>query len=277
VRTFLLGALIAWLATWLLAAVAERLGLGDASRGSEAGRKHQTRPVPPVGGLAIGFAWYATGGAGLGAGLPAWFATSGSTGLALALALAVGVTDDLRARGLSPVAKLVGQLCAGLILAAPTWTALPAAEAAAWSLAGAGGAALACNLWNTFDNADGVATGLAGTGFALLALPAAGSVLGFLPWNLFLRRAGEPRAYLGDGGSHLLGMAVLVQPAAWPLALLPAIDLLRVSALRISAGEPPWRGDRRHLAHALQRKGLGTLQVAALLIVLGLLPLLSKL
>lgn len=136
---------------------------------------------------------------------------------------------------------------------------------------------LACNVWNTFDNADGAAAGLAGTGCALLGLPVGAAVLGFLPWNLFLRRDGEPRAYLGDGGSHLLGMTVLVEPAAWPLALLPALDLARVAALRIAAGERPWVGDRRHLAHDLQRRGLRRVAVCVLLVALGLLPLAYRL
>jgi UDP-N-acetylmuramyl pentapeptide phosphotransferase/UDP-N-acetylglucosamine-1-phosphate transferase len=269
------SALVAFVATAVLVALAERVGFGDSGAGDEAHRKLQKRAVPPIGGLAIGIAWCcaASGELTLG-GLPEWFASPASTVAALAVALAVGVFDDARPRGLGPLSKLLGQLLAGCVLAYPTWTALEPGPAFGWTCAGAGGAALACNLWNTFDNADGVAAGLAGGGFALLGNPLAAAILGFLPWNLLLRRGGEPRAYLGDGGSHLLGMTVLVEPATWPLAVLPALDLARVSALRLAAGVAPWVGDRRHLAHALERRGLGPIAVALLLVALGLLPLL---
>jgi len=272
------SALVAFVATAVLIALAERIGFGDSGVGAEAQRKLQKRAVPPIGGLAIGIAWWfaAIGEISIGS-LPEWFATPSSTAAALGVALAVGVLDDVRARGLEPLHKLLGQLLAGCVLAYPTWLGLEPLNALGWTCAGAFGAALACNVWNTFDNADGVAAGLAGGGFALLGHPLAAAVLGFLPWNLFLRRGGAPRAYLGDGGSHLLGMVVLVEPAAWPLAVLPALDLARVAALRLAAGVAPWRGDRRHLAHALERRGLGPLAVAAVVVALGLLPLLPTL
>ncbi len=266
------AAAVAFVATIAFAVVAERVGFGDAADGA---RKTQRRAVPPVGGVAILLAWLATGVPGTDAAraLPAWFASPASVTTALCAALVVGVVDDARRAGLSPRAKLAGQLVAGLLLAWPTWSALPALEAAGWSALGALAAAVACNVWNTWDHADGTAAGLAGVGFAAVASPACGAVLGFLPWNLLLRRAGEPRAYLGDGGSHLLGVAVLVEPAAWPLAVLPALDLVRVVAVRIAAGHAPWAGDRRHLAHVLQRRGFGPLAVAAIAVALGLLPL----
>jgi UDP-N-acetylmuramyl pentapeptide phosphotransferase/UDP-N-acetylglucosamine-1-phosphate transferase len=42
----------------------------------------------------------------------------------------------------------------------------------------------------------------------------------------------------------------------WLAALLilnavPLLDLVQVSVVRLARGIPPWRGDRRHLAHRL--------------------------
>lgn len=268
-----IAATVAFVATGALSSLADRVGFGDAADG---GRKTQRRAVPPIGGAAILAAWLVTGLPGTDAAraLPAWFASPASVTTALVVAFAVGALDDARREGSSPRAKVLGQLAAGALLAWPTWSALPALEAAGWTAVGAFAAAVACNVWNTFDHADGAAGGLAGVGFAAVASPACGAVLGFLPWNLVIRREGEPRAYLGDGGSHLLGMAILVEPAAWPLAVVPAVDLARVVALRLAAGDAPWAGDRRHVAHALQRRGLGPLAVAAVVTALGLAPLL---
>lgn len=282
------GGWTAFVATGLLATISVRIGFGDTAAPDEVSRKLQRCAVPPIGGLAIGCAWLLCGGpngiAGVLPGwfgaqservasLPAWFASPCSSACALAAALTVGFIDDVRPTGLGPRAKLIGQALAGALLALPTWTALPFSAALGWTGASICGALLACNLWNTLDHADGVAGGLAGTGLALLRNPAAAAVIGFLPWNLVLRRAGEPRAYLGDGGSHLLGMAILVEPAAWPLAVLPALDLIRVCVLRRRAGQTLWVGDRRHIAHVLEARGLGRKLVAACVVALGVLPL----
>jgi UDP-N-acetylmuramyl pentapeptide phosphotransferase/UDP-N-acetylglucosamine-1-phosphate transferase len=165
----------------------------------------------------------------------------------------------------------------------------------------------AANAWNTFDNADGVATGLGAIGLASGGAAGAGAALGFLPWNLARPRsapgaAAPPRppsvgstgaecagrtpipappegrrqapvAYLGDSGSHLLGMLLLLTPGAWPVFLLPAADLARLSVVRLRRGRAPWQGDRRHLAHRLEKAGLGRLGVLAVLLGLGAIPL----
>ena len=70
-------------------------------------------------------------------------------------------------------------------------------------------------------------------------------------------------AYLGDSGSHLLGLLVLLSPLG-PLAMVvPLLDLLRVASLRRSEGRPPWLGDRRHLGHRLEAAGLRPARAAA--------------
>ena len=83
------------------------------------------------------------------------------------------------------------------------------------------GAVVATNAVNTFDNADGAA----GMLVALAALAsdpiAAAALVPFLVLNLWRRGDGEVAAYLGDSGSHLLGLWVLITPAAWPVLVLP--------------------------------------------------------
>jgi UDP-N-acetylmuramyl pentapeptide phosphotransferase/UDP-N-acetylglucosamine-1-phosphate transferase len=126
------------------------------------------------------------------------------------------------------------------------------------------------NAANTFDNADGALCAVAGVGLAC-ASPLSGAVLAFLPFNLggrgILRRV--PRAWLGDGGSHLLGLLLLTTPVAWAALVLPALDLARVACLRARDGQPIWRGDRRHLAHALEARGLGPAAVDLVLVLLA--------
>jgi UDP-GlcNAc:undecaprenyl-phosphate GlcNAc-1-phosphate transferase len=227
-------------------------------------RKEQARPVPLALGpaLAVGVlvacAWdheWATP-----------FGVVAASGLlpGLAAAFAVGLLDDLLPRGLSPLVKFLGQCAAAALLA---WgSGLPAGSASllgALALAGA-------NLSNTFDNADGACLLAPGGACLLSAHPAGAAVAALLPFNL---ARGGARAYLGDSGSHLLGfLACCLHPWAWLGLALPAIDLCVVSGARLAAGAPPWRGDRRHLAHRLQRAGLGRAAVAAWLGAAGLLP-----
>ncbi len=125
---------------------------------------------------------------------------------------------------------------------------------------------VAQNAANTFDNADGALASLAA--LALRSPPIVlGALLGFLPANLLFRRGAErvPLAYLGDAGSHLLGILWAATPAAWPALLLPVLDLARLARVRVREGSVPWRGDRRHLAHRLAASGLAPLPVAAVL------------
>ncbi len=276
---FLLSALATAVASFLLAALARWAAWGD--RG-DLERKHQLRPVPPVGGTALwaGFAvaLWLEGGWTLGSG--PWGAPSPRLALAaLGLAWVVGLWDDLKPGGLAPLEKLFGQAIAALPLglAALTQATDPRAGCMAALLWGLG-ALVAMNALNTFDNADG-ALGLLGfLGLALAGSPACGALLGFLPANMNAsRREGSratPTAYLGDSGSHWIGMMVLLTPAAWPVLVLPLVDLVRLSVVRWRRGGRPWIGDRLHLAHRLQRAGLTTPWVCLSLALLALPPLL---
>jgi len=59
-------------------------------------------------------------------------------------------------------------------------------------------------------------------------------------------------------------------PAAWPALLLPALDLGRLVLVRVRLGLAPWQGDRRHLAHRLQARGLAPATVALALLAISL-------
>ena len=140
---------------------------------------------------------------------------------ALGAALAVGLVDDVR--GLGPRAKLLGQALVGVVLACEWGRPLEAPlEAVAWGLA----AIAAQNVLNTWDHADETC------------------IAQRVPW-----------LYVGDAGSHALGILLLVHPGAWPFLVLPALDLARVAWLRLREGRPAWQGDRRHLAHRFEALG----------------------
>lgn len=274
---------------FLGAALWRRLGWGDASVGAERARKLQRSAVPAVGGFAIagGWATLVALGAPLVDGLPLGWAAAG-----LGLALAAGALDDAWPGGLSPLVKLVGQSAAGLLLvlgAGQHGDLSDLAPPLAYPLMALGvvAAVAAQNALNTFDNADGAASGVSAAGLLVAGSPLGPAVLVFLLPNLLLRRrpsdsaetasdpqGRDPLAYLGDGGSQLLGLALLSVPGAQPALLLPLLDLGRVAVERVRAGQRPWVGDRRHLAHRLQRAGLGPLAVVAMLVGLALPALL---
>ncbi len=261
------------LATLLLVRIAASKGLVDDAQDAP-DRKHHARAVPLVGGLAIAaaigvlVAWRGVEVLG-GEVLPGIVFDPAHVLGALALALTTGVCDDGAPRGLPVIWKLFGQTLASIVLALGLQHSGAPASGLALALCVLAGVA-AQNAANTFDNADGALCAVAGAGLAY-ASPLSGAVLAFLPFNLggsgILRRV--PRAWLGDGGSHLLGLLLLTTPVAWAALALPALDLARVACVRAAQGEPIWRGDRRHLAHVLEARGLTPAAVDLVLVVLS--------
>ncbi len=278
---------VSFAACWLLARLAPRLGLLDAGDG---GRKRQQQPLPLIGGIAVFLttvaAWLSgvVPEAGLvelvARGVPNPMCWTGGEvpfvpppwiGPGLVGALLVGLVDDLRPGGLRPMTKLMGQALVGFLLAWPLLT-----SGHIWiGSALVAGTIVALNAFNTFDNADGAASTLALIALAPVLPVASAAIAGFLPFNL--RRADGrawllprlPRAILGDAGSHLLGMLVLLTPVAWPALALPLLDLARVCIERLRAGARPWVGDRRHLAHRLERLGAPSIAVVAVLLLVA--------
>jgi len=248
--------LVSVLATAGLARWAGRVRWTD-DPASAPGRKRQAAPVPAVGGTAILL--------GLSVALWAGEARLVAAWPALAAAWLVGLVDDLRPRGLPPAALLAGQAFAAALLVVCGFGLHAHAPAALSLLAGIA----ALNAMNTFDNADGAAASVGAAGLLPAASLLAAPLLGFLPFNL------ARRAYLGNSGSHLLGVLVLLDPvAAWCL-VLPALDLARVALERARAGAPVWRGDRRHLAHRLEQAGRSALAVALVQCAIAFPPVLG--
>jgi UDP-N-acetylmuramyl pentapeptide phosphotransferase/UDP-N-acetylglucosamine-1-phosphate transferase len=264
--------------TFVLARLAARIGWTDAPRGADAARKLQGRAVPAVGGLAVLLVLFASGE--LGARSDALWGEylPGETArlVTLALVFLVGAIDDLRP--LAPGPKSLAQLVALAPLALGNGNAGLAAGLALVALG-----FLFVNVLNTFDNADGALALSAALGLAPVWPLASASVAGFLPLNLDAARAANrasraPTAYLGDAGAFLLALLVLFRPEALGLLVLPFLDLARLTCVRWRAGSRPWLGDRRHLAHRLQARGLAPLLVALVLAAVGapaalLLPL----
>jgi UDP-GlcNAc:undecaprenyl-phosphate GlcNAc-1-phosphate transferase len=211
-------------------------------------------------------------------------------------ALIVGFADDRK--WIAPRTKFAGQITVAIAVAAalePEW--LP--DAAAIPL-GALVLVASMNSFNFLDNIDGLAAGTAGIAGAALALMTlstggqilrvlgcgiAGSCLGFLPLNFRPRR---PAAlFMGDGGSHLLGLVVGAgvllagQPAtggvavavavAAPLLILalPILDTSLVIIVRLAEGRPIWRGGTDHISHRLVYVGLSERKAVAALLGLS--------
>lgn len=259
------NAWIAWgappLATLLaligLSSLAERLGWVDRGGGIGLHREVSTDERRLVVGWALaigcGVAWLLVAPM---AGFRGALSTP-ATAAALAAALAIGAWDDGRAGGLGAATKLVVQCIPALAVA---WgLGLPGDDdsSSAW-IAWAcltSGAVAAQNLANTFDNADGALLSIAGIGLAV-ARPEWAACIGVALAAQMLAR-GRARPLLGDSGSHLLGVALWLEPRAWGVLALPAFDLARVVLVRRAQGRKPWIGDRCHLAHRMQAGGLG--------------------
>lgn len=260
---FFLAFLLSLYLTPLLRQVALRVGIVDRPDGR---LKHQPKPVPYLGGLAVFLAYLVSLGL---------FAEFDRQVLAMLLAgtlsLLVGLIDDFGA--LTPLPKLLGLgvavfalLRAGVIVElARLPLALHWILAVFWLF-------LVANAINLVDIMDGLASGLSAlaalgmaaaaffTGQTLLAILAAslaGGLVGFLPTNVT-----PARMYLGDAGSLSVGLTLgalalavrwsEVSPAGFlaPLAFLalPLSEVGYVTLLRARQGIPFWKGSPDHFA-----------------------------
>ncbi len=248
--------------------------------------------VPRIGGLAMLVAFLVGAGVLAAAGEISSKRALGFVG-AITLVALVGLFDDLR--GLRPLTKLVGQILAtSLLLVTGSSVEIITIEPFAtiltffWMIA-------ITNAINLLDNMDGLAAGVSFVSFALLATHAfladlneiailgtvlAASVLGFLPFNLRLRK--RAAIFMGDSGSHLLGfgLAWLALASSWQQAsgiaaaiavpflvlAIPIMDTTLVSIVRRLEGRPISQGGRDHTSHRLVLKGLSEKRAVALLI-----------
>jgi UDP-GlcNAc:undecaprenyl-phosphate GlcNAc-1-phosphate transferase len=294
--------------TPLVAALARRRGWLDLPDGT---RKLHTLPVPRCGGVAV---FVAFGGAWvLAATLAPAAAPDGALESALPLLLAatlvmlVGFVDDVR--GLSPLAKVMGETAAALLL----WFAGYRVETIGLPWGGVvdlGALALPVtlvwivgmsNAFNLIDGLDGLAAGVAlvatGTLVAVaaangrattlvLTAALAGALLGFLRYNF-----NPAKVFLGDSGSLTVGFLLaafaiggnlksrtMIAVAVPLVALaLPIFDASLAVLRRLIRGGHVTRGDRDHIHHRMLRLGLTPRRAVMLLygvsVLLGSLAL----
>ncbi len=294
---FVVSAGVTFAATPLVRRVSLLLGWID----HPSDRKIHPRPTPTAGGLAIYL--------GIAAGLVVTrfvpflddlYQTSSdldAAAIAGTLIVTLGVIDDTK--GVTALGKLTGQvLVAGVVvllgvqllyfyfpgqgvLSNPPDLAVPLTIV--WVLA-------MVNAVNLIDGLDGLAAGIvaiAGAAFfaymvrspggdveastaALLSAIAAGSAIGFLPWNFY-----PAKIFMGDSGALLLGLmlaiatisgvgrnlegptggdlAVIAIPVALPLFVLavPFLDVVLAISRRMRRGIGISHADKEHIHHRL--------------------------
>ena len=289
------AAVLALSFTLLLAAPAVRLGLVDIP----GGRKAHAQPTPLTGGLAI-----------LGSTILLASLSRCPNGLLpfLAFAALVGTLDD--AQGLSARARL--GLMAAMFCVMAWATGLRVTDLGnllGFGTANLGYASLGftvlcgtglINAINMADGVDGLAGGLVATSLGALGFACwmsrdlvppeltlfIAALLGFLAVNA--RHPVNPRAkaFLGDGGSMLLGTGLAwyamqfsqgTERAVTPAALLWIIGLPVLDTLRVMVQRPLRRGvnsftdGRDHLHHRLLDSGMTPTRTMLTLVSLNVL------
>ena len=301
----LIVAAVALLAASVLTAVARRIAVcvGVLDRPDGARKLHHD-PTPLMGGLAIYAALLVTVSLALLLPEPAALLATLPTGalpmllISAGLFCGLGLYDDIRP--MRPWWKFGFQFLASLPFAIwgqkiawieflgfdlPLGAALGAAFTAIWLVACA-------NTINLIDGLDGLAgtvgliacVGIAAVadirlfpGVAVIALIAAGSLTGFLCHNL-----PPARIFLGDSGSLLIGFLIgalsieasLKTAAGFAMTVpvilvsIPAFDTLMAILRRRLTGRGIGEGDRGHIHHRLQERGLTRTQT--LVVIAGL-------
>ena len=231
---------------------------------------------------------------------------------ALLVVFMVGFRDDVK--DLRPGLKMAGQIIAITILVSKGGVRLDSMYGLAgthWSfpdwlsiLISGFTLLVVSNAFNLIDGINGLA-GTVGTiacctfgvwffivgeiWLGLLAMATAGSLLGFLAFNM-----ATAKTFMGDSGSLVVGlmMGVLavkfidvaasapVPPAyaiANPVAVcvgilvIPLFDTIRVFVTRIARGQSPFAADKRHIHHMLIASGFSHLESTAMLGLTNLL------
>lgn len=296
-----LAFLVAAITSRSLSSFASRIGLVDRP----GGRKQHEGDIPITGGVAM-FLGFALGALGTNAGaLARGGGIDGTLALVVALGLLVfcGVADDLR--DLKPRSKFLLQVVAALLMT--SWAGVYVGQLG--NLLGFGPLSLyqwaipftvicalgTVNAVNMLDGLDGAAGGTALVaalwlfyaaldqglqGQAVLLLVLAGSIAGFLLWNLRMPWRRQAVVFMGDAGSMMLGFALCwftidltqgprrsLAPVAcvWVLAV-PLVDMARVMFVRLVRRRGIFDADREHLHHFLLERGYSVRSAASLVI-----------
>ena len=272
---------------------APALGLVDVA----AGRKIHDGEIPLIGGIAMGIVFLV---AYLAVALASAQQVRFGLGLAIAIVLIGGILDDLHE--LRSLAKFGFQIAAAAALVFVDGTVLVQLgqlltertfTLGEWSVPltifAAVGVMNAVNMADGIDGLAGTLTLLAFAAFGLLAMAIGESAVfvvccigigvtaGFLCFNI--RTPNRPRAavFMGDTGSHFLGLllawcairlhnaeppALNAVTAGWILGVVLG-DTLCVMIRRVLRGRSPFSGDREHLHHLLLAAGLTISQTVA--------------
>lgn len=291
---------VALVGTLVLTPVARRLALKLGALDIPEDRKVHEKDTPLLGGVAI----YASMMIAIGVYL--LFGTHHVSGDLMGIiggatvALIFGVIDDIR--GLSPFAKLFGQILAAGVLVVMgvqiqnihiPGTAvvslspeLSVIVSLVWMVA-------FMNIINLIDGLDGLAAGItciaSGSMFyyaiqtgvsgayvdaALVSIVMAGGTLGFLRYNFY-----PASVFMGDSGSMLLGFllgAVTIQGVLKSIAAaalliplvamaIPILDTGMAVARRLFRGKPITHADKEHIHHRLLNLGHSQRQAVLLL------------
>src|SRR5581483_4173289 len=252
-----------------------------------------TRSTPLLGGSGIFAGMLVAAGIAVAAGVvPASWQLGGILG-GCGILFSAGLIDDVY--GLPPFAKIAAQGgAAALVIASGIRVELITNDIAADAVAVVWLIGMT-NAFNLLDNMDGLAASLATVGcaffaidaftthpnhmIALLALGVCFGCLGFLPYNLRLRR--QASVFMGDSGSQVLGFTLgsLGLATSWtvagstvatlliPLLVLavPILDTAPSTAVPFVEGRPITQGARDHASRRLVRGGLSEKSTVVLL------------
>ncbi len=252
-----------------------------------------TVSTPLLGGSGIFAGMLVAAGIGVASGaIPASRQLGGILG-GCAIVFVAGLVDDVYR--LPPLAKLAAQGgAAALVIASGIRVQIVSNNVAATAIAVVWLLGIT-NAFNLLDNMDGLAASLATVScalfaidaftihpnhtFALVALATCFACLGFLPYNLRLRR--QASVFMGDSGSQVLGFALgsLGLASSWtvagstvatlllPLLVLavPILDTTLVTVVRLLEGRPVTQGGRDHTSHRLVYEGLSDKRAVVLL------------
>lgn len=288
---------------FLLRPVAMRVGLVDVPDR----RKNHHGPIPLVGGVAIFASVLAACLIPQLTGLSLRVPEVLSFAVASVILVGVGLADDLVE--LSPAARFVAETVAALVMVFGADVIL--SDLGHMNLSGGklelGIAALpftvfatigvinALNMCDGLDGLSGSQTLVSLTGFGLavalhgghadigLLLVLAGSVVGFLLFNMRLPGRLRASIFLGDAGSMFLGFALtwfaislsqgpspVIKPAAalW-FIMVPIMDAVAMMLRRIVRGRSPFTPDREHLHHVFLLAGFDVNQTVGAMALLG--------
>lgn len=287
---FLLAFFLALFLSFLLTPPIRRLAHSSGSLDFPAPRRIHEEPMPNMGGVAIylGFLFSVL------VFLPLNMALQGLL-LGGTVILLVGILDDYR--GLSPKAKLLGQVVAASI-AVMYGIRIDFITNPLGGLLYTGGLAVPLSIFwivgitntiNLIDGLDGLASGVGAIAsltifavawkegqptIAILAIALSGSCFGFLRYNFY-----PARIFMGDNGAMFLGyvlasisiLGALKTTAAVTLAIpvlalgVPIFDTVFAIVRRHQNGQPIFQSDRGHLHHRLLEMGFS--QKKAVLVI----------